>query len=76
MSLLTFLFATLKLIINFELLKPALLRILFFVIGLQGKCARINFTESQAAPLSIFSVKIAALGSLKQVTARIFTIGK
>jgi hypothetical protein len=57
------------------------LRIPFFVIGrnsrmptsywLQGKCARIKL--SQAASY-IFSVKIAALESLKRVTCRIFKI--
>ncbi len=52
---------------------------------LQGKGARINlslaasfsFTESQAASCKHFlSVKIAASGSLKRVTGRIFKISK
>jgi hypothetical protein len=33
-----------------------------------------DITESQAASVGIFSVKIAALGSLKRVTGRIFKI--
>jgi hypothetical protein len=47
---------------------------------LQGKCARINLSQAASGmilqnhrrlPVSIFSVKIAALGSLKWVTRRI-----
>ncbi len=33
---------------------------------------RYDFTESQVASVCAFSVKIAALGSLKRVTERIF----
>jgi hypothetical protein len=43
----------------------------------QGKCAIINLSyaaSNMILPLSIFSVKIAAFGSLKQVTERIFKI--
>jgi hypothetical protein len=52
---------------------------------LQGKCARINLSQAASGiilqdhrrlPVSIFSVKIAALGSLKGVTGRIFKISK
>jgi hypothetical protein len=52
---------------------------------LQGKCARINlspaavgmiFQNRRRLPLSIFNVKIAALGSLKRATRRIFKISK
>jgi hypothetical protein len=45
---------------------------------LQGKCARINLSSGiilqnhRRLPVSIFSVKIAALWSLKRVTVRIF----
>jgi hypothetical protein len=35
-----------------------------------------DFKESQAAPVSIFSVKIVALGSLNLVTGWIFKISK
>ncbi len=50
---------------------------------LQGKCARINLSQAASGmilqnhrrlPLSIFSVKIAALGSSKRVTGRTFKI--
>ncbi len=46
---------------------------------MQGKCARINLSQATSGmilknhwrlPESIFSVKIAALGSLKRVTGR------
>ncbi len=37
---------------------------------------RYYFTESQALPVSISSVNIAALGYLKRVTGRIFKISK
>ncbi len=44
---------------------------------LQGKCARINLSQNQKRlPVCIFSVKIAAWGSLKRVTGRIFKISK
>ncbi len=52
---------------------------------LQGKCARINLPSAafgiilqnhRRPPVSIFSVKIAVLGSLKRVTGRIFKISK
>ncbi len=52
---------------------------------LQGKCARINLSPAAFGiilqnhrwlPVSIFSVKIAALWSLKRVTGRIFKISK
>jgi hypothetical protein len=53
---------------------------------LQGKCARKNNLSGEASsfvlknhrrlPVGIFSVKIAALGSLKRVTGRIFKISK
>ncbi len=52
---------------------------------LQGNCAKINFvtggfpfyfTESQTTSCMFFSVKIAAFGSLKRVTRRIFKISK
>jgi hypothetical protein len=52
---------------------------------LQGKCALINpllavfgmvLQNRKWIPLSIFSVKIAALGSLKRLTGRIFKISK
>jgi hypothetical protein len=52
---------------------------------LQGKCARINLSEAafgiilqnrRRLPVSIFSVKIAALEPLKRVTGTIFNIGK
>jgi hypothetical protein len=48
---------------------------------LQGKCARIILSQAASSmilnnhrrlPVSIFSVKIAALGSLKRVTGWIF----
>jgi hypothetical protein len=48
---------------------------------LQGKCARINLSQAafgmilqnhRQLPVCIFSVKSAALGSLKRVTGRIF----
>ncbi len=48
----------------------------------KGQCHEMDilfniFTESQAGfPVNIFSVKIAALGSLKRVTGRIFKISK
>ncbi len=50
---------------------------------LQGKCTRINLSQAASGmivhnnrrfPGSIFSVKIAAVGSLKWVTGRIFKI--
>jgi hypothetical protein len=52
--------------------------------SLLGKCARMrkkcgfqyDFTESQRLSVSIFGVKITALGSLKRVTGRIFKISK
>ncbi len=46
---------------------------------MQGKCARINLSQAASGmilknhrrlPVSIYSVKIAALGSLKRVTGR------
>jgi hypothetical protein len=37
---------------------------------------RYDFTESQRLPVSIFSVKIAALEPLRRVTGRIFKISK
>jgi hypothetical protein len=52
---------------------------------LHGKCARINLGQEisgvilqnhRRLPLSIFSVKIVALRSLKRVTGRIFKIRK
>jgi len=52
---------------------------------LQGKCARINLSQAASSkvlqnhrqfPVSIFSVKIAALGSLKPVTGSIFKFSK
>ena len=52
---------------------------------LQGKCARINLSQAASGmilqnhkrlPVSIFSVKIVALGSLKGVTERIFKLSK
>jgi hypothetical protein len=52
---------------------------------LPGKCARINLSQAASGmifqnhrrlPVSIFSVKIAALGTLKWVTGRIFKISK
>jgi hypothetical protein len=51
---------------------------------LQGKCARINLSQAASAiilyhrrlPVSILSFKIAALGSLRRVTERIFNISK
>ncbi len=52
---------------------------------MQGKCARINLSlvafsivlqNHRRLPVSIFSVKITALGSLKRVTGRIFKISK
>jgi hypothetical protein len=52
---------------------------------MQGKCARINLSQAASGmilqnhrrlPVEIFSVKIAALGSFKQVTGRIFKISK
>jgi hypothetical protein len=69
------------------MLPETLLRIQLSVIGrfplvttshwLQGKCARINFSQAapgiilqnhRRPPLSIFDVKIAILGSSKWVT--------
>jgi hypothetical protein len=50
-----------------------------------GKCGRINLLpaafgiildNNRRLPVSIFSVKIAAFGSLTQVTGRIFKISK
>jgi hypothetical protein len=50
-----------------------------------GKCAKINLSQVASGlilqnhmhlPVSIFSVKIAAVGSLKGVTGRIFKISK
>ncbi len=80
------LFASLKLLNNFENAYWTLLRIPFFVIGrcsllpilhwLQGKCARINLLHTAAGmilqnhrrlPVSIFSFKIATLGSLNRL---------
>ncbi len=55
------------------------------VIGCRKKCARINLSPAafgiilknhKRLPGCIFSVKIAALGSLKWVTGRIFKISK
>ena len=52
---------------------------------LQGKCTRINLSKVASSiilqnhrrlPVCLFSVKIAALGSLKRVTGRIFKISK
>ncbi len=52
---------------------------------LQGKCAIINLSQAASGmilqnhrwlPVSIFSVKIAAVGSLKRVSKRIFKISK
>ncbi len=52
---------------------------------LQGKCARINLSPAASGiilqnhrrlSVSIFSVKIAAFGSLKRITWRIFIISK
>jgi hypothetical protein len=52
---------------------------------LQGKCARINLSPAafgiilqnhRRLSVSIFSVKIAALGSLKRVTGRILKNSK
>ena len=51
---------------------------------LQGKYAGINVSQAsfmiiqnhRRLPISIFSVKVAALWSLKRVTGRIFKIGK
>ncbi len=52
---------------------------------LQGKCARINLSQAAYGmilqnhwrlPVNISSVKIAASGSLKRVTGRIFKISK
>jgi hypothetical protein len=52
---------------------------------LPGKCARINLSQAASGmilqnhrrlPVSIFSVKIAALEPLKRVTGRIFKISK
>jgi hypothetical protein len=53
---------------------------------LQGKCARINLSQAASRmilqnhrrrqPVSVFIVKIAALGSLKRVTGRTFKISK
>ncbi len=52
---------------------------------LQGKCARINLSLAafriilqnyRRLPVSIFSVKIATLGSLKRVFGKIFKISK
>jgi hypothetical protein len=52
---------------------------------LQGKCASINLSQAASGmilqyhrwlPVCIFRDKIAALGSLKRVTGRIFKITK
>jgi hypothetical protein len=52
---------------------------------LQGKCARINLMQAASSmilqnhrrlPVCIYSVKVAALGSLKRVTEIIFKISK
>jgi hypothetical protein len=52
---------------------------------LQGKCARINFSQAASGmilqnhrrlPASIFGVKIAILGSLERVTGSILKISK
>jgi hypothetical protein len=52
---------------------------------LQGKCARINLSQAASGiilqndrrlSVSIFSVKITAVGSLKRVTGRIFKISE
>jgi hypothetical protein len=66
-----------------------LLRILFSVIGRCSLCADLSlgaekmcchsgflydFTESRRFPVSTFNVKIADLGSLKQVNEMIFII--
>ncbi len=57
--------------------------LMFFSAGLS--CARINLLQAASGmvlqnhrrlPVSIFSVKVAALGSLKRVTGRIFKISK
>jgi hypothetical protein len=80
-----FLFASLKLITNFEMLTETLLRIPFSVIG---RCflvptpligCRENAQEKTChgrLPFSIFSVKIVVLGSSKRVTGRIYKISK
>ncbi len=52
---------------------------------LQGKCSRINLSQAASGtilqnlrwlPVSVFSVKISALGPLKLATGRIFKISK
>ncbi len=78
-TIINFLFASLKLLTNFENAYWNLLRILFSLIGrcsllpishwLQGKCTRINAASGtilqnhRRLPVSIFNVKIAAFGS-------------
>jgi hypothetical protein len=82
-------FASLKLLIILKMLTETLLRIPFSVIGrcslvptshwLQGKYTRVNLCILQnhkRLPVTIFCVKIAALGSLKRVSGRNFKISK
>jgi hypothetical protein len=72
--------------LNLNMLAETLLRVPFSVIGRcslvptslwkQGKCARINLSHGFWYDFNIFSVKIAALGSLERVAGRIFKISK
>jgi hypothetical protein len=91
-TIIYFLFAFVKLLINFENAygnppqNSLLCNWSMFSSAdpwLQGKCARINFSQAASGmilqnhklfPVSIFSV--AALGSLKRVTGRILKISK
>jgi hypothetical protein len=89
-QLLTFCLLLSNYLLILKMLTETLLRILFSVIGrysllttshwLQGKCTRINAASGiilqnhRRLPLSISNVKIAAFGSLKWITGRIFKI--
>jgi hypothetical protein len=79
-QILTFYCAFLKLLTNFKkrLLNPSQNSLLcdwsMFYSADLSLAAGMNLQNRRRLPVSIFSVKIAALGSLKRVTGRIFII--